>query len=506
MQISFNIVLHGLQDLLPVTGSDFNGSQRFRRVAPLNAVSNETDCLYVGSINSWNGYPQSGCVLLAEDDYPIPENLGSNVVVFGDITAEQLVWRLSGFFLKISEWYENMLLAVASQKGVQEILTLSENIIGNFISVSDSALALVAYTKNTLVDDPIIEYLVENGYHSDESYKLFRDGNRFEVWMQSEGLIVSTDRKIGVYDIVSKVFKYDRTYFMHAVMSCNNHPITPGLLELFGILCEVLENIVRNSWNNEKFYSHNYNALIIDLINRADIYDRQAVEKRAEVLGVAPNDEYIVIVAEIDGSKAFPGRIAQDIFSMFPRIHVVHYEKQLLFLLHVKNVANYIESIDMIAKLEEYFKANSMSGGMSDVFQDMLDLRDAYDQAQMALNNNLRERTITHFERVAAKALINTSKESIRLWSKSRCGKILLDLHRSDKEKQQNNVPLLYAYLKNERRARETADEVHMHRNNVVYRINRIEETYGIDLDDPRIRLNLLLSYMIFEQWLKNDI
>ena len=505
MRISFNIVLNELQDLLPVTGDKFDGSHSFRRVVPLKEVSDGADCLYVGSIRTWNGYPESGCVLLAEDNCAIPENLGGNVVVSGSITPEQLVWRMSEFFLKISEWYEDMLLVVASQKGVQEILTLSEKVIGNFISVSDSALALVAYTKNIIAADPIIEYLVENGYHSDDAYRRFKEGNRFELWLQADGLIVSTDRNIGVYDVVSKVFKYDRTYFMHAVMSCNNHARTPGLLELFSIMCDVLENIIRHSWNNEKFFSHNYNALIIDLIHRRGISDRQAVEKRAEIIGVDTNDEYIVIVAEIEGSKAFPGRIAQDIFSMFPRIHIVHYEDKLLFLLHVKSVTHYIEATGMTAKLEEYFEANGMLGGMSDVFRDILELKDAYDQAQIALTNCLREGTITQFERVAAKCLVNTSEESMRLWSKSRCGKILLELHRSDMEKQQNNVPLLYAYLKNERRARETADEVHMHRNNVVYRMNRIEEAYGIDLNDPRIRLNLLLSYMIFEQWLKND-
>lgn len=427
-------------------------------------------------------------------------------MVSGDVTAEQLGWQMSSFFLKISEWYENMLLAVATQKGVQEIITLSENILGNFVSVSDSALALVAYTKNIVADDdPIIKSLIANGYHSDYAYNLFKASNRFELWMQSDGLIVSTDRNIGVHDIVSKVFKYDRTYFMHAVMSCNNNPITPGLLELFGLMCDVLENIIRSSWNNEKYFSHNYNSLIIDLIHRNGTSDRQAVEKRAEILGINPNDEYVVIAAdaEVSKGKAFPGRIAQDIFSMFPRIHIVRYEDQLLFLLHVKNVAHYIEAANMVDKLEEYFESNGMRGGMSGIFRDILELRDAYDQAQMALSNSLRESTITQFERVAAKALVNTSEETVRLWSKSRCGKILLELYRSDKEKQQNNIPLLYSYLKNERRARETADEVHMHRNNVVYRISRIEEVYGIDLDDPQIRLNLLLSYMIFEQWLK---
>ena len=507
MQISYNIILDTLQDLSPIKGKDFDGSQQFLSLMPLTVSGSGIKPLYIGKLSEWNGQPTSSCLLLA-DGSPVPDELGGNVVVSGDTTVEELARKLSEFFVKINEWYEKTLLAVATNKSIQEILTLSEPIIGNFISVSDSSLSLVGYTKNIIPDDPIIKSLIANGYHSDEAYKLFKASNRFELWLNTDGLIVQTDHKIGIFDLVSKVFKYDRTYFMHAVMSCNNKPITPGLLELFGIMCDVLENIVRSSWDNEKFFSHTYNSLVINLINRTEIADRQAIERRAEVIGVDPSDEYVIIVAEpesIKSGKAFPGRIAQDIFSMFPRMHIVQYEDDLLLLLHYKNMAQYIEAADMVAKLEEYFGANNMIGGMSDIFSDILELNYAYEQAKRALGSDFRESTITQFERVAAKCLVNTSSESQRLWSKSRCGKFLLDLYRTDKEKQQNNLPLLYTYLKNERRARETADEVHMHRNNVVYRINRIEEAYGINLDDPRLRLNILLSFVIFEQWLKSQ-
>lgn len=74
MRISFNIILDELRDLQPVTGRDFDGSQSFRRVVPLNVESMEADCLYVDSLRSWNGYPESGCVLLAEDIAPFPKS------------------------------------------------------------------------------------------------------------------------------------------------------------------------------------------------------------------------------------------------------------------------------------------------------------------------------------------------------------------------------------------------------------------------------------------------
>ena len=40
---------------------------------------------------------------------------------------------------------------------------------------------------------------------------------------------------------------------------------------------------------------------------------------------------------------------------------------------------------------------------------------------------------------------------------------------------------------------------LYMHRNNVVYRIGRIEEMLGIDLNDHNTRLKLLVSYAMLK-------
>ena len=44
-----------------------------------------------------------------------------------------------------------------------------------------------------------------------------------------------------------------------------------------------------------------------------------------------------------------------------------------------------------------------------------------------------------------------------------------------------------------------------MHRNNVKYRIDRIEELFGIDTDDPALRLDLLMAYLLREASLVQD-
>ena len=50
-----------------------------------------------------------------------------------------------------------------------------------------------------------------------------------------------------------------------------------------------------------------------------------------------------------------------------------------------------------------------------------------------------------------------------------------------------------------ERRITVVAEKLHMHRNNVSYRIGRIEDQFGISTDDPQLRQDLLLAYRVRE-------
>ena len=62
-----------------------------------------------------------------------------------------------------------------------------------------------------------------------------------------------------------------------------------------------------------------------------------------------------------------------------------------------------------------------------------------------------------------------------------------------------NDAELLYRYLTCERRAVQAAEALHVHRNTLMYRIERMQERFAIDLDDAVVRRNLLLAYSLLE-------
>ena len=58
-----------------------------------------------------------------------------------------------------------------------------------------------------------------------------------------------------------------------------------------------------------------------------------------------------------------------------------------------------------------------------------------------------------------------------------------------------SDLKMLYHYLVNERKATSAAEQLHMHRNNVLHRIKTIKKKYYLDLNDYFTRQYLLTCY-----------
>jgi len=70
-------------------------------------------------------------------------------------------------------------------------------------------------------------------------------------------------------------------------------------------------------------------------------------------------------------------------------------------------------------------------------------------------------------------------------------------LRRYDLENQTELCHTLRVYLECERSYVKTAKQLYIHRNSLLYRIQRIQELTCLDFSDPSTRLHLLMSYAV---------
>ena len=60
-------------------------------------------------------------------------------------------------------------------------------------------------------------------------------------------------------------------------------------------------------------------------------------------------------------------------------------------------------------------------------------------------------------------------------------------------------LEILTAYLESDRQLTQAAETLHMHRNNVLYHITRLEKEYNLEMDDSDKRLHLQISLKIWQ-------
>ena len=158
--------------------------------------------------------------------------------------------------------------------------------------------------------------------------------------------------------------------------------------------------------------------------------------------------------------------------------------------------------------------------GVSAAFGELSAYLPAYRQAGQALVCGERLKSVNRIERprkwhprvfpydeFQPYCLISEqSFEEIQCWRRGAAGQALLRVEALDRQRGTNDLQLLYTYLVNERRAKETGEALHLHRNSVVYRIEHLREMAALgDLDDPDVRAALLMSFRMLDLYGSED-
>ena len=140
---------------------------------------------------------------------------------------------------------------------------------------------------------------------------------------------------------------------------------------------------------------------------------------------------------------------------------------------------------DGLQQLEGYLSEHDLCAGISDTFSDLYEIRRYFNQAAMA----------EKMARISGSDARIAQYDDYRLWrlaasipAEQRTDYVsafLRNLMAYDIDNQSDYVKTLFIYLKNGQSLALTAQELHVHRNTVVYRIEKMRERFGGVFDSP---------------------
>ena len=514
MRISLNLVLEQLKEHNCQTYIESGGQLGFERLCLLPEKGEEIDPtrLYVGDLSQALALRLQGtdfyCVCVRDrvhDRAETEEVLAGLIVINENISQRKIYTELQDLFFTVSEWVNKMNRYAYEQRPLQDILELSEPVIGNFISISDSALSLMCYTSHIPIDDPLCVKLLANGFHPEETIAAFREHGLFELWDKAVGLIVNTDHALTPYDLCSKVFKLHNTYYVHIVMTCNNRPLTPGLMDLFQMLVDILDIYVERDWRQHNYTRHDYDSLLIDLIE-GRVGEASVVEERAKHVCLKTQGPFQLCLIDFAAMDKLPiGRVGMELSELLPDAKVTTYQNRILMLLRGEEETAE-GGVVPTQKLADWLEGYEAFCAVSCVFDTLPEIRQAYEQTLLVFkyssylphppfeSSKLPGRVLD-YDSCFLLALLGESQISRATWRTTRYYRLLKKVNEHDVKHGSNNMQLLYTFLFCDCRASDASVLLHMHRNNVLYRVGRIEEMMGVKLSDPIIKRGLMEVY-----------
>lgn len=474
------------------------------------------NCLVVGTLSDtmsvWEEYPNCYFLCLRDRFVDISEekrNKKNVVILRTNYNVETIFNKIMDILQRLQQWNTDMLVSVLTNQGLQSLIDLSESVIGNHIDVMDATFKLLAYTKNIPIDDEVTNYLIRHGYHSTETIERLIKLRRFEEYEQMDDLILSTDYKMCNYETVKRVFHLNDRIHFYVVMHCNRKRIEPGMLELFRHLLRYIKKYTDKNTINPATFAASQNYLRDLLEKKMETID-EAVN-RASYASIPFQKKYCLFLISFQDNFNVPLEtivmiLSRHIFSAY----VLSFNRRIVILQHVENVKDFAQIKEKTVQLlEQYLNDTPCTIGLSNVFDNLWQITSAMEQAGCAIEYGAHvelgltagERkpvTIYDFEESFLTLIVAKSfNSSPQLFGNCLSVNAIRLLEQYDTEHGTGLTQTLDVYLESGKKATEVCQKLHMHRNTVLYHIDRIESILGISLQSQEVCMKLQLGLMM---------
>jgi len=244
-----------------------------------------------------------------------------------------------------------------------------------------------------------------------------------------------------------------------------------------------------------------FEADIVEALVRGDS-SPEVLKERAIKLDLDLSLTYVAILLRIAVSLTEQPAVMQKVATVLPKSLVCYRDESMTILYAVKSPTTSVELRNLGKKLSRSLsedRENGVTLGIGRPYPGPEGIRLSYQEAEQALNMGKRlfgDGSSTSFADLGVYRLLFSLNPNNEM--KSFYNEYLGKLHEYEAKRESDLEQTLKAYLECGTAA-ETARILHIHRNTLLYRLERIQEITGYDLEDSETRLALHLAFMTGE-------
>ncbi len=460
----------------------------------------------------------SGCWFLCVHKLPATlwgKCTGQRVAVIEDesVALSDTFNTIQSLFTDLREWHQNMHVSLIKNNDVKELLNLSEEVIGNPIVLVDLGFKLLAHTEHIQTDDEVYNELVRHGYHTRQNIDRLTHDRQVESIQNISAIDIEFPLpQVTQYQTMTKTFYMDGVPYAYLRMICSAKPPTRSLEERFALLAESVELYLDSHYSSGGINKNLYEYVLTELIEDR-ITDPTRIRERVECAGLDMDGAYQLVKVVFEDEKNISlSYMLEQLLVVLPESRPFIYGSCIIMLMSYENYSQLFKDRQELRfqALREFLEHYRAKCGLSAVFRSLTLVRNAYVQTGVAieLGTLLEEKRQMSEEETECRCmfpyqdyfvyhLIMAGSREMDLGSF--CDEQLLEIWAKDKQRNTRSTELLRTYLTNKCRPTDTGKVLHMHRNNVIYHMERLTERFGLDLDDPEVCLRLLISFKVLD-------
>ncbi len=436
-----------------------------------------------------------------------------DILVRTSLPVALLADRVQRFLFQIIQWNDKMAEMVDAGCISMDLLKESEGMLGAYVGLSDATFSYIAHTPDIPPLDDVSAYFVEHGNYPLEAIQRTRERGLMKRWENQDWTVAHTrPNEIIPYPTVSRVVKRHGAYAAHLLLVSEKAP-SASTRFLFDLLAAKVEHCLRRHWRMENPLDQGH-AYFLEALYKGNIYGADQLAEHAELHGIPTSGSFQVCVAGSAWKVGSCDYLAKRLLEREPRCKMVIQDDQVVMLLCA--AADDGELLDeMERNLFETARLMNVEIGASERVGELALASLALEAAKLALHygslhssryipldEGTPQEAFTHtafrfrryFPYCALDQFEQHSKFITRLLSTSNP---LARLQEADRKRNSNDLEILRTYLYLEGKVNAVCNKLHMHRNTVLYRLEKIRAIVSADLDDSDVRQYLRTLFFL---------
>ena len=276
--------------------------------------------------------------------------------------------------------------------------------------------------------------------------------------------------------------------------------LKPGQFKAAEYLAEYAMMIIRRDIHTTNHYYRSFDDTFLDLVKGKNV-DAEYVRKMLGILNWQTGDRYICMRIQSQDARLSVNPVSalrSVLATELKNFTSFFYDQQLCILLNM--TLSGLTPGMIHQRLAPQIRDNYMCGGISNPFEGIALFPAAFEQAAAALsyaNGSRSNAWLISFEDCALDYFETGVLKGMPL--ELFAAPHLYKLKSIDAERGTEYYQTLRAWLLNERSIPKTSEALIVHRTTLTYRLDKMRELIPMDLDDPQLRLYLLLSYHLLD-------